>query len=169
MKKNEETSYPRAKIRVLLLENVSGSASEAFLQGGYAGVERLPRALPDWELRLARLPEPPGGTRLLSPFDPVLRDRARALRLFGFDYRFEAFVPEPARRFGYYVLPVLEGDRLVGRVDPKFERAEGLLKIRRVFWEPGVRATRRRLKGLEEAAERLARFLGARGVMWPEA
>ncbi|HVG28333.1 MAG TPA: crosslink repair DNA glycosylase YcaQ family protein, partial [Pyrinomonadaceae bacterium] len=121
-------------------------------------------ALPDWERRLKRLPEPPPLTRLLSPFDPVLRDRARALRLFGFDYRFEAFVPGPQRRFGYYVLPVLEGDRLVGRIDPKFERAEGLLKVRRVYWEPGVRATRGRVKGLKEAAERLANFIGAEGV-----
>jgi hypothetical protein len=126
-------------------------------------------ALPDWGRRLKRLPEPPPMTRLLSPFDPVLRDRGRALRLFGFDYRFEAFVPEPQRKFGYYVLPVLEGDRLVGRVDPKFERAEGLLKIRRVYWEPGVRATRGRVKGLREAAERLARFVGAEGVGWPGA
>lgn len=124
-------------------------------------------ALPDWERRLKRLPEPPQLTRLLCPFDPVLRDRARALRLFGFDYRFEAFVPEPQRRFGYYVLPVLEGDRLVGRVDPKFERAEGLLKVRRVYWERGVRATRERVKNLKEAAERLARFIGAKGVEWP--
>jgi uncharacterized protein YcaQ len=123
-------------------------------------------ALPDWERRLKRLPAPPPLTRLLSPFDPVLRDRARALRLFGFDYRFEAFVPEPQRRFGYYVLPVLEGDRLVGRIDPKFERAAGLLKVRRVYWEPGVRATRERLKGLQEAAERLASFVGAEGVEW---
>jgi uncharacterized protein YcaQ len=123
-------------------------------------------ALPDWERRLKRLPDAPRRTRLLSPFDPVLRDRARALRLFGFDYRFEAFVPEPARKFGYYVLPVLEGDRLVGRVDPKFHRDEGALKIRRVYWEPGVRPTRARLKGLEEAAARLARFLGADRVEW---
>jgi uncharacterized protein YcaQ len=106
-------------------------------------------------------------TRLLSPFDPVLRDRARALRLFGFDYRFEAFVPEPQRKFGYYVLPVLEGDRLVGRIDPKFERSEGVLKVRRVYWEPGVRATRERVKNLKEAAERLARFVGAERVEWP--
>ena len=126
-------------------------------------------ALADWERRLARLPAPPERTRLLSPFDPVLRDRARAQRLFGFDYRFEAFVPEPARKHGYYVLPVLEGDRLVGRVDPKFERAQRALKIRRVFWEPSVRQTRARLKGLEAAAERLAAFLGAERVEWPEA
>ena len=124
-------------------------------------------ALPDWERRLKRLPEPPRLTRLLSPFDPVLRDRARAQRLFGFDYRFEAFVPEPQRRFGYYVLPVLEGERLVGRIDPKFQRDEGLLNVRRVYWEPGVRATRERLKGLREAAERLAQFVGAEAVEWP--
>lgn len=124
-------------------------------------------ALPDWERRLKRQPEPPRLTRLLSPFDPVLRDRARTLRLFGFDYRFEAFVPEPARRFGYYVLPVLEGERLVGRIDPKFERAEGLLRVRRVYWEPGVRATRERVRGLKEAAGRLARFVGAARVEWP--
>ena len=124
-------------------------------------------ATPDWERRLARSPEPPPRTRLLSPFDPVLRDRARALRLFGFDYRFEAFVPEPARKHGYYVLPVLEGDRLVGRIDPKFRRDEGVLHVRRVFWETGARPTRARLKGLEEAADRLARFLGAERVEWP--
>jgi uncharacterized protein YcaQ len=134
---------------------------------GEASKPRPAYALPDWERRLKRLPEPPPLTRLLSPFDPVLRDRARALRLFGFDYRFEAFVPEPQRKFGYYVLPVLEGDRLVGRIDPKFERSEGVLKVRRVYWEPGVRATRERVKNLQEAAERLARFVGAERVEWP--
>jgi uncharacterized protein YcaQ len=128
---------------------------------------RAAYAVPDWERRLKSLPEPPRRTRLLSPFDPVVRDRARLGRLFGFDYRFEAFVPEPARRFGYYVLPVLEGDRLVGRVDPKLHRDESVLRIRRVFWEPGVRVTRARRKGLEEAAERLARFVGAARVEWP--
>ena len=135
--------------------------------GGGASKPRPSYAPPDWGRRLKRLPGPPRLTRLLSPFDPVLRDRARALRLFGFDYRFEAFVPEPQRRFGYYVLPVLEGDRLVARVDPKFERAEGALKVRRVFWEPGAGATRGRVRGLEEAAERLARFVGAERVEWP--
>jgi uncharacterized protein len=131
------------------------------------GKPRPAYAVPDWERRLTRLPEPPRRTRLLSPFDPVLRDRARLQRLFGFDYRFEAFVPEPARRFGYYVLPVLEGDRLVGRIDPKLHRDESVLRVRRVFWEADVRVTRARRKGLEEAAERLARFVGAARVEWP--
>jgi uncharacterized protein YcaQ len=135
--------------------------------GDGASKPRASYALPDWERRFKRLPGPPPLTRLLSPFDPVLRDRARALRLFGFDYRFEAFVPGPRRKFGYYVLPALEGERLVGRIDPKFERGEGVLRVRRVYWEPGVRATRERVKGLKEAAGRLAHFIGAGGVEWP--
>jgi uncharacterized protein YcaQ len=131
------------------------------------GKPRPAYAVPDWERRLKSLPAAPQRTRLLSPFDPVLRDRARLGRLFDFDYRFEAFVPEPARRFGYYVLPVLEGDRLVGRIDPKLHRDEGVLRIRRVFWEPSVRVTRARRKGLEDAAARLAQFVGAARVEWP--
>jgi uncharacterized protein YcaQ len=129
---------------------------------------RAAYALNDWRRRLERLPAPPARTRLLSPFDPVLRDRARASRLFGFDYRFEAFVPGPKRVHGYYVLPVLEGDRLVARLDPKFERREGLLNVRRVYWEPDVRVTRQRLKGLERAVARLADFLGAERFALPD-
>ncbi|HEX8070477.1 MAG TPA: crosslink repair DNA glycosylase YcaQ family protein [Pyrinomonadaceae bacterium] len=128
---------------------------------------RASYALPDWAERVRRLPAPPARMRLLSPFDPVLRDRARALRLFGFDYRFEAFVPAPQRRYGYYVLPVLAGDRLVARVDPKFRRERGVLDIRRVYWEPQVRPTRARRRELEEAAARLAHFIGAARVEWP--
>jgi uncharacterized protein YcaQ len=121
-------------------------------------------ALADWE---ARLPEPPERTRLLCPFDPILRDRARALRRFGFDYRFEAFVPEPKRQHGYFVLPILEGHRLVGRLDPKLHRAQDLLEIKGLWWEPGVKATKARKRGLEEALERLAAFVGAGEVRMP--
>jgi uncharacterized protein len=120
--------------------------------------------LADWETRLAALPEPPPRIRLLSPFDPILRDRARALRRFAFDYRFEAFVPEPRRRYGYYVLPILEEDRLVGRLDPKFHRDRGLLEVRGLWWEEGVRPTRTRLARLRGALERLAAFLGASDI-----
>jgi uncharacterized protein YcaQ len=122
----------------------------------------------DWQERLKKLSPPPRERmRLLSPFDPVLRDRARARRLFDFDYRFEAFVPEPERRFGYYVLPILEGDRLVGRLDPKFERREGLLNVRRIYWEPNVRVTRKKSQALERAVEHLARFIGAKRIALP--
>lgn len=131
------------------------------------GAVRPAFALADWEARLAKLPEAPERTRLLCPFDPVLRDRSRALRRFGFDYRFEAFVPEPKRRYGYFVLPILEGDRFVGRLDPKLHRDRGLLEIKGLWWEPGVKATKSRKQNLEEALERLAAFLGADEVQLP--
>jgi uncharacterized protein len=124
-------------------------------------------ALHDWQTRLRGLPEPPDRMRLLSPFDPVIRDRARLARLFGFDYRFEAFVPEPKRQYGYYVMPILEGERLIGRVDPKFQRERDTLAIRRVFWEPEIRVTKARKERLGEALARLANLIGAANVEPP--
>lgn len=121
-------------------------------------------ALPDWSARLKEIPEPPSRMRLLCPFDPILRDRARCLRRFGFDYRFEAFTPAPQRRYGYYVLPLLEGERLVGRLDPKLHRDRDILEVRGLWWEPGIKPTRIRLKRLQEALERLAVFTGAREI-----
>ena len=120
-----------------------------------------------WERRLEGLPSPPRRTRLLSPFDPLLRDRRRLTRLFGFDYKLEAFVPPPKRKYGYYVLPILEGDRLIGRLDPKLHRAEGRLEIRGLWWEPEVEVSRRRRRALELAIERLARFVGASEIDLP--
>ena len=133
------------------VEAVDGSTRNAF-------------AVPDWAERAAALPPAPSRIRLLSPFDPILRDRRRTLRLFGFDYRFEAFVPAPKRIWGYYVLPILEGERLVGRLDPKLHRDQGLLEVRQIWWEPGVRDSQARRKKLETALERLARFVGAEAI-----
>lgn len=80
----------------------------------------------------------PTGTTLLSPFDPVVWHRARALSLFGFDYRIECYTPEPLRRYGYFSLPILHEGRLVGRLDPKAHRGERRLEIRAIHLEPGV-------------------------------
>ncbi|WP_243294513.1 winged helix-turn-helix domain-containing protein [Geothrix mesophila] len=134
---------------------------------GADGEARPAFALTDWEKRLAKLPEPPERTRLLCPFDPILRDRTRALRRFGFDYRFEAFVPEPKRQYGYFVLPILEGERFVGRLDPKLHRDCGLLEVRGLWWEPGIKATKARKRGLDDALERLATFVGAEEILLP--
>jgi len=97
----------------------------------------------------------------LAPFDPLVRDRARLLRLFGFDFRFEAFTPAAKRRYGYYCMPLLEGDRLVGRIDPKFDRENGVLEVRGPWWEPGVRPDRARLYRLESCLGRLSGRIGA--------
>jgi uncharacterized protein len=105
--------------------------------------------------------------RILAPFDPVVRDRARAKRRFNFDYRFEAFVPAAQRKHGYYVMPVLEGERFVGRIDPKSDRETGELHVRWLQWEPGIKADRSRRARLDEALQRLAKLVGATRIRLP--
>jgi uncharacterized protein YcaQ len=117
---------------------------------------------------LGPLEEPPARLRVLSPFDPLLRDRVRTERLFGFSYRIEIFVPEPKRQYGYYVFPLLEGDRLVGRIDMKANRKAGTLEVKRLWWEAGVRTSVARSARLEAELLRIARFAGVERVLWLE-
>jgi uncharacterized protein len=81
----------------------------------------------------------PSLTTLLSPFDPLVWDRARASVMFGFDYRLECYTPAPKRRYGYYVLPVLRRGELVGRADAKAHRRDGVFEVKALYLEPGVR------------------------------
>jgi uncharacterized protein YcaQ len=106
----------------------------------------------------AELDGAPAGAVLLCPFDNLLWDRAFVRRLFGFDHVIEVYKREPERVYGYYVLPLLVGDRLVGRADLKADRAAGLLHVKRFTPEPGVR--RRLDEPIERAAARLGRTLG---------
>ncbi|MCR8722918.1 winged helix-turn-helix domain-containing protein [Frigidibacter sp. ROC022] len=125
---------------------------------GADGSRRRSFARPDVLDRAAEACEPPGLVRVLSPFDPALRDRARAQRLFGFFYRIEVFVPAPKRKWGYYVFPVLEGDRLIGRIDMKAERDADRLHVTAFWPEAGVKLGRARLARLEAALDRTRRL-----------
>lgn len=80
----------------------------------------------------------PGATTFLTPFDSLFWAPGRDAQLWGFEQRLEAYVPAPKRRWGYFCLPILHGDRLVGRFDPKLERATGTLRLRALHLEPGV-------------------------------
>ena len=88
----------------------------------------------------ARVPRRLTGCALLSPFDPVVWNRDRTHRLFGFHYRIEIYTPQPKRIYGYYVLPILWGDSVVGRLDMKADRQGGALLVQGSFSEPGVPA-----------------------------
>jgi uncharacterized protein len=97
----------------------------------------------------------PDRVTVLSPFDRLVHDRERAEALFGFRYRLEMYVPKAKREYGYYVLPLLEGERLVGRVEPRFDRKTRTLEVLGAWGDTSR---------LDEALSDLARFLGARAV-----
>lgn len=103
------------------------------------------------------------GTTLLTPFDPVTWYRERALRLFGFDYRIEIYVPEEKRMYGYYTLPLLLDGELVGRVDLKADRRAGVLLVRSAWREQGTDPTRV-AASLASELETFARWLGLASI-----
>jgi uncharacterized protein len=135
----------RGEVIEVMVQSVDGSLRKSYAQ---PSVFDLP-------------PDPPSRVRILSPFDPALRDRKRAERLFGFDYKIEIYVPEAQRKYGYYVFPVLEGAHLIGRIDAKAWRDDGVFRVRGFWPEPGVAMGAGRLARLETAVAKMAAFAGS--------
>ena len=110
----------------------------------------------DWQPRMSLLP----------PFDNLICGRQRTNRVFGFDYNHEMFLPQHKRKFGYYVLPILWGERLIGRIDPILEKNRETLMINSVHAEPGAPDDKEVTSKIGEKIEQLAEFLGAKEVIY---
>jgi uncharacterized protein len=105
-------------------------------------------------------------TTLLSPFDNLILDRARTQQLFAFKYGIEIYTPKAKRQYGYYVLPILHGDRLIGRVDPALDRQNARLSLHAVHLEPDAPQTQATARAVRGAIQELAAFLGAREIVY---
>ena len=121
-------------------------------------------ARPDIEACLDSLEPTTKRLRIVSPFDPIVRDRNRLSRLFGFDFRIEIYTPAKQRKYGYYVFPVLEGNRFVGRVEVRKNIKADSLDLLNVWWEPAVRSSKARDAKLDRELVRLARLVGVSEV-----
>jgi uncharacterized protein len=116
---------------------------------------------------LRRPPGEPARTTLLSPFDSLIIDRARTESLFGFRYRMEIYVPKNLRQRGFWAMPILHGDRLIGTADPKMDRARRRLEILSLHLDPQAPRDRAIRRAIEDAVDELGAFAGAREVVWP--
>lgn len=120
----------------------------------------------DIEQRINALKAPTSRLRILNPFDPAIRDRARVARLFGFEYTVEMFVPAAKRKWGYYIFPLLEGDRFVGRAEIKGDRKNGTLTLLKYWTETQRLNTEKRAEKLEAELSRLSKLAGLERVVW---
>ncbi|MEH6404195.1 MAG: crosslink repair DNA glycosylase YcaQ family protein [Sneathiella sp.] len=121
-------------------------------------------AAADIEDRLSKTLTPSSRLRILNPFDPAIRDRTRLQRLFGFNYRNEMFVPAAKRQWGYYVYPILEGDKFVGRIDLKADRKRNCLIVEKFWVEPTINWTAQRSQKLKSELQRFASFAGLEAI-----
>lgn len=120
----------------------------------------------DIEERLKKLKKPTTRLRILNPFDPAIRDRSRLKQLFDFDYKIEIFVPAAKRKWGYYVYPILEGDKFIGRIDLKGDRKNKTLNVINFWSEPGVKWNSKRIEKLEAELSRLSTLAELTEINW---
>ncbi|HEY1369128.1 MAG TPA: crosslink repair DNA glycosylase YcaQ family protein [Gaiellaceae bacterium] len=113
-------------------------------------------------------PEPTSSVAFLSPFDPIVWDRQFLGSLFGFEYVWELFLPPEKRRWGWYTLPIVFGDRLVGRIEPRIEQEEGRVQVLDVWWEDGFAPGRADgfVDAMRAALRAYLRFAGASRLEW---
>jgi uncharacterized protein YcaQ len=146
-----------------------GQLADVVLSGAPGRRDFAAVARPDIEAQLAKLPAATSRVRVLAPFDPLLRDRDRAERIFDFEYRIEVYVPGHKRTYGYYVFPLLEGERLVGRIDMKAERDKDRLVVKGIWFERRLSLSSARRARLDRELERQARLAGVRDIVFPAA
>jgi hypothetical protein len=117
---------------------------------------------------LERPPEPPPSVAFLPPFDPLVWDRSLLGSLFEFEYVWELFVPPAKRRWGWYVLPVLFGDRFVGRIEPRIDRADSRVQVVGLWWEDDFAPRRAEgfVDGMRDALRAYLRFASATRIAW---
>ena len=141
-------------ITTVVVEGVKGTQPKSFI------------ARADIESVVADIPKISNRIRVLSPFDPVIRDRQRLSWLFGFDYRIEIYVPEEKRIWGYYVFPLLEGDKLIGRIDMRAKRKQDCLEVKRLWLEPKQKLSEARMSRINSELQRQTRLANVRDVKW---
>lgn len=163
----------RAELRSELVESgelvpvvVEGVRGERFVPGDEMG-------LLEQAAREVAAGDPPGGrsagVAFLAPLDQLVWDRDLLRSLFGFDYVWEVYVPAAKRRWGYYVLPILFGDRIVGRIEPRFDRRAGVLRVVGLWWEDGFEPLEPEgfVAAFADALEALRVFGGMERILLP--
>lgn len=160
-----ERRYPNLKKTISRLESAGKILPVTFADAGPKGRwyvhsddEELAATIAkgEWEPR----------TTLLSPFDNLVTDKDRTFELFGFFFRMEIYVPKAKRKYGFFVLPILDGDRIVGRIDPVLDREKEELVIKAVYAEPSAEGGRAQAKRISESIEELGAFLKAKRVVY---
>ena len=152
---SKETALEWSKSHSTELEEVKVEFADGTEAHSYFALENTINSLDS-------LPKANSKLKLLNPFDPLTRDRQRVKNIFGFDYKIEIWVPKAKRKYGYYVLPILERDKFVGRIDLKSDRKQSNLNVLGLWWEPKVRASKARTEQLMRQLKSLARFIGVK-------
>jgi uncharacterized protein YcaQ len=158
--------YPELPGRTVLREELIESGE--LVSVDVEGVRGKRFVVRDEVESLVEPPELPPSVAFLSPFDPLIWDRAFLASLFGFDYVWDLFHPPAKRRFGWYVLPMLFRDRFVGRIEPRIEREKGTVQVIGLWWEDGFVPPRAAgfVDALREALRAYVAFAGATRLDW---